>query len=77
MFYAVVVAGGTDVACVAVPVVACVVVVGAGGDPHAAGNKKLVPAPAADVDAVTAGLAVKDWNGWRWRHPILVRSCLP
>lgn len=76
MVYAVVVAGGTDVACVAVPVVACVVVVGAGGDPHAPGHTKLVPASAADIDAVAAGLAVKDWKGRRWRHPELVRSCL-
>jgi hypothetical protein len=44
------------------PVVVSVVVVGAGSDSYAANHKKLVPTAtaAADIDAVAAGLAVKD-----------------
>jgi hypothetical protein len=60
---AVVVAGAADVGFVAIPVVAGIVVVEEGGDPHAAGHTKLLPAAAADIDAVAAGLAVKNWEG--------------
>jgi hypothetical protein len=57
-----VVVGAAEVGFVAMPVVVGVVVIGPGGESHAAGHKKLVSAAAAaaDIDAVAAGLAVKD-----------------
>jgi hypothetical protein len=59
-----VVVGISEVGIVVMPVVVGDVVVGAGGDSHAAGHKKLVPAAAAaaDIDAAAAGLAVKGWE---------------
>jgi hypothetical protein len=60
----VVVAGAADVGFVVMPVVAGIVVVGASGDSHAARHKKHVPAAVdADIDALAAGLAVRDWEG--------------
>jgi hypothetical protein len=57
-----VVVSTTELGFIAMPVVVSVVVVGAGSDSHAANHKKLVPTAtaAADIDAVAAGLAVKD-----------------
>jgi len=61
---AIVFAGAADVGFGAVPVAARVVVFGVGGDHHAAGHRQLVPiAAAADIDAVGAGIAVKDCTG--------------
>jgi hypothetical protein len=59
-----VVVGTAEVDFVPMPVVVGVVLVGAGGDSHAAGHKKLVAAAAAavDIDDVAAGLSVKDWE---------------
>lgn len=62
--FAFVVAGAADMGFDATPVAVGAVIFGAGGDPHAAGDRKLVfTAPAADIDAVAAGLAVEDRTG--------------